>query len=118
MAAYQNSCDNTAMVRRFGTTRFRILLHLQVEITELEKQLDELDLSDSNTGPDSETDYRYRLRINEWHEGWDRKQKDLIQTLKEKLSEYGRPIRRTLSCSIFLLDLTHRKTLTDILQTT
>jgi hypothetical protein len=59
------------------------LLHLSCEITALEKQLDELDEADSKTST------KYRLRRNEHYEGWDPAQKELIDKLKLKLSEYG-----------------------------
>ncbi|KAH7317967.1 hypothetical protein BKA65DRAFT_557385 [Rhexocercosporidium sp. MPI-PUGE-AT-0058] len=88
LAAFQNSCDNHAMVRRFGTAHLRILLHLQAEVAEIEEQLDKLDESDATTGPHSELDLRYRLRCNEWKVGWDTGQKDLLDKLKKKLAEY------------------------------
>lgn len=73
------------MFRRFGTAHCRILLHLQVEITDLIKELDQLDVADS----DEDGGTLYRLRRNEWYEGWDRTQKDLLEKLQEKLSVYG-----------------------------
>lgn len=32
----------------------------------------------------------YRLRRNEWYEGWDTAQKDLLDKLRAKLLEYGK----------------------------
>lgn len=49
----------------------------------LEQQLDMLDKKDANT------EMRYRLVRNDWHENWDRRQEDLLDELKAKLSEYG-----------------------------
>ena len=72
-------------MRRFGRAHTRVLLHLTCEITALEKELDTLDKVDS----DSNT--RYRLRRSEYYEGWDSKQKSLLEKLKAKLMEYGMP---------------------------
>ena len=90
MAAFQNSCDNSAIVRRFGTAHFRIFLHLQAEVADIEEQLDRLDESDGKTGPGSETDLRYRLRYNVLKVGGDPAQQELLERLKKKLSEYGK----------------------------
>lgn len=84
LAAFLNSVDNFAIFRRFGTAHCRILLHLQAEITAIEKELDELDKADSEN-----PDMHYRLRRNEWYEGWDPRQKVLLDKLRVKLSEYG-----------------------------
>ncbi|KAH7395481.1 hypothetical protein BKA64DRAFT_60032 [Cadophora sp. MPI-SDFR-AT-0126] len=95
MAAFQNSCDNSAIVRRFGTARFRILLHLQAEVADIEEELDKLDASDEKTGPDSELDLRYRLRYNVRKLGCgDPAQEKLIERLKEKLAEYDEWVQR------------------------
>jgi len=32
----------------------------------------------------------YRLRRNEWHQGWDTAQKDLLEKLQGKLVVYGK----------------------------
>jgi hypothetical protein len=55
------------------------------EITRLEKELDDLDISDANN-----PDMAYRLRRNEWYEGWDTTQRDLLEKLRTKLLEYGK----------------------------
>ena len=55
------------------------------EITSIEKELDSLDQSDAN-----DKNMQYRLRRNEWYEGWDTKQKDLLDKLRAKLLEYGK----------------------------
>ena len=72
----------------------RVLLHLTCEITALEKELDALDEADSNAFT------RYRLRRNEFHEGWDSKQKELLEKLKGKLVEYGMKSCISLSVNI------------------
>lgn len=96
LAAFLNSSDNFAIFRHFGTAHCRLLLHLQAELTEIEKQLDDLDKSDSETGPTSKIDLRYRLTRNEWYEGWNPAQKNLLDTFKAKLLEYGKPISNTI----------------------
>jgi hypothetical protein len=84
LAAFLNSADSFAIFRRFGIAHCRVLVHLQAEITALEKELDALDIHDSVT-----QGMLYRLRRNEWYEGWDPAQKDLLEKLRLKLSEYG-----------------------------
>jgi hypothetical protein len=54
------------------------------DITSIEKQLDTMDESD-----DKDEKMHYRLRINGWKEGGDTAQKDLLEKLRRKLSEYG-----------------------------
>lgn len=84
LAAFLNSADGSAIFRRFGTAHCRVLIHLQAEITGIEKALSDLDASDS-----SQPDKLYRLRRHEWQEGWDTAQKALLDKLRLKLSEYG-----------------------------
>jgi hypothetical protein len=58
-----------------------------VEITSIEKKLDALDRSDSK-----DKKMQYRLKRNERYEReahWDTAQKDLLDRLQTKLSEYG-----------------------------
>jgi len=61
-------------------------MHLQCEITSIIKQLDGLDVVDSHEN----SGMLYRLRRNEWHEGWDTAQKDLLEKLQCKLLVYGK----------------------------
>ena len=68
-------------------------MHLQCEITSIIKELDDLDLSDARNGG-----MLYRLRRNEWYEGLDRTQKDLLEKLQEKLVVYGKYLE---ACLIF-----------------
>jgi hypothetical protein len=85
LAAFLNSAENHAIFRRFGTEHCCILLHLMAEITSIQKELDILDQADAEN-----KDKLYRLRRNEWHEGWDTAQKDLLDKLRTKLLEYGK----------------------------
>jgi len=50
LAAFLNSDEDFAILRRFGTVNCRVLLHLQAEIADLEKQLTDLDDSDAYEG--------------------------------------------------------------------
>jgi hypothetical protein len=84
LAAFINSADDLTMFRRFGRAHCRILLHLEAEITILERKLDLLDTHDAES-----PDLRYRLMSSEWREGWDPVQKNLLNELKTKLFEYG-----------------------------
>ncbi|KAF4630545.1 hypothetical protein G7Y89_g7598 [Cudoniella acicularis] len=82
LAAFLNSAGNFSIARRFGRAHQRVLLHLTCEVTLLEKELDELDKADENT------DTKWRLKRGEFYEGWDPKQKDLIEKLRVKLLQY------------------------------
>lgn len=86
LAALQNNSSDLATFRRFGIAHCRILLHLQCEITSIIKELDDVDVGDfhENSG------MLYRLRRNEWHEGWDTAQKYLLEKLQCKLLVYGK----------------------------
>jgi hypothetical protein len=85
LAALQSSSADLTIFRHFKTAHCRVLIHLQCDITSIEKQLDELDISDSKSKC-----MRYRLHQNEWHEGWDTTQKDLLKKLRTKLIIYGK----------------------------
>lgn len=72
------------MFRRFGNVHCRILLHLEAELTALEKELHALDIHDSERPK-----MLYRLKRCEWDDSWDPTQRDLLDKLKKKLAEYG-----------------------------
>ena len=79
------SCDDSlAMHRSFKYCHNRILLQLEVQITELEKELYKLDKEDA-----ADPDRQHRLKWTEHEEGWDPAQEVLIGKLKSKLKEYG-----------------------------
>ena len=61
-------------------------MHLQCEITSIIKELDGLDVKDSQENSGT----LYRLRRNEWHEVWDTAQRDLLEKLQCKLLVYGK----------------------------
>ena len=61
-------------------------MHLQCEITSIIKELDALDMSDSQENSGT----LYRLRRNDWDEAWDTTQKELLEKLQCKLLVYGK----------------------------
>jgi hypothetical protein len=71
------------MFRRFGRVHCRLLLHLEAEITVLERKLDALDKRDE------QTDKIYRLKRCSWDSNWNADQKNLLDELREKVAEYG-----------------------------
>jgi len=71
------------MFRRFGRVHCRLLLHLEAEITVLERKLDTLDKRDD------QTDTAYRLKRCSWDPSWNADQKNLLDELKKKVAEYG-----------------------------
>jgi Skp family chaperone for outer membrane proteins len=81
LASFLNSSDNFAILRRFGRTNCRVLLHLQAEIQALEKELDDLDQSDAR-----DATHEHRLVSTEHKEGWDTKQQEILKALQEKLA--------------------------------
>ena len=79
------SCDNDlAMHRGFKNIHNRILLHLEVQITVLEKELNDLDRRDS-----ADPEREHRLRWTEHEEGWNTDKLELLDKLALKLKEYG-----------------------------
>lgn len=87
LAAFQNLSDSCAVYRRFGLLYCRVLLHLQAEITALEKKLYQLDIDD-----EAHTDRRYRLRSIDDDEDWDPAQRNILKQIREKLSTYGKTV--------------------------
>jgi hypothetical protein len=84
LAAFMKSDDDMAMARSFDQVHFRILLQLQVELTQLESAVHELDKSDEENEA-----MRYRL-MKTYKEGWDIEKPNLIDEMKKKTKEYGK----------------------------
>ncbi len=84
LAAFANSCDTFANVRRFGRLSYRILAHLQNDLTDMEKTLDELDNKDAK-----DKKMEKRLRGYENFAGWDEEQRKLISKISATYSQYG-----------------------------
>jgi hypothetical protein len=83
LASFLNSNDNFAVYRRFGQLSARLLIQLEIDLTELEKKLYELDDKDA-----SDTILKHRLRGHEDYPGWTSAQRDLQSEIHKKLLEY------------------------------
>ena len=70
--------------RGFKRLHARILLQLEVEISQLEEALDKLDKEDH-----ADPARRYRLTKTKHEKDWDPMQRNLLDQLREKLKEYG-----------------------------
>lgn len=75
------------MIRCFGYCHTRLLLQLQVEVTELEKALFTLDKKD-----EANPAMKNRRRSTKHKENADTEYKELMSELKTKLKEYGEPL--------------------------
>jgi hypothetical protein len=84
LAAFINSGDNLC-IWSFGQLHCRILIQKLLELQALERELKDLDAQD-----DLSPDTRYRLQVGEHYDGWDTTQKELIDKIACKLSEYGK----------------------------
>ena len=84
LACFANSDDNFANVRRFGRLSYRILAHLQNDLTEMEKMLDELDKKDA-----ADKIMGKRLRGYENYPGWNDEQRKLVSKITATYSQYG-----------------------------
>ncbi|PMD60231.1 uncharacterized protein K444DRAFT_722306 [Hyaloscypha bicolor E] len=77
LAAFANSCDTFASVRRFGRLSYRLLAHLQNDLIDMEKVLDKLDKKDA-----ADNTMEKRLRGYENYNGWDDEQRKLDAGLR------------------------------------
>jgi hypothetical protein len=84
LAAFANSCDTFANVRRFGRLSYRLLAHLQNDLIEMEKVLDKLDKKDA-----ADKTMKKRLRGYENYNGWDDEQRKLVSKISTTYSQYG-----------------------------
>jgi len=84
LAAFISSDDDFANHRRFKTLHNRLLLHREVELTELEKELHERDKKDEENPA-----FRHRLRKEIHKEGMDTTKTEFLNLLRVKLLEYG-----------------------------
>jgi len=88
LAALISCDDDLAMHRGFKYCHNRLLLQLEVQITELEKDLYKLDKEDE-VDPERE----HRLRWTEHEEQWDTEKMELLDKLTAKLKDYGDILR-------------------------
>jgi len=84
LAAFANSDDTFANVRRFGRLSYRLLAHLQNDLTEMEKKLDELDKQDA-----ADKTMERRLRGYEHFSGWNDEQRKLVANILATYSQYA-----------------------------
>jgi hypothetical protein len=84
LSALVSSDNDFTIFRGFKRLHARILLQLEVEISELLKALDKLDKEDY-----ADRAMRYRLTKTKHDKNWDSTQHDLLGQLREKLKEYG-----------------------------
>lgn len=84
LAAFVSSDEDYEIYRGFRTLHNRVIHHREVELTELEKRLTELDKSDEHNPATS-----HRLRRIKHQEGWDGEKNKLIDDIELKLKNYG-----------------------------
>jgi len=85
LAAFLNSADSFAIYRRFGVSHCRILVQLEIEITQLEKYLSEIDRQDS-----ADESMAWRLHTTEFPDSHNSPKKEVLEQLKSKLLVYGK----------------------------
>ncbi len=82
------NCDENFLIcRKYGFLRSRVLLYRQDELSKLEKQLTDMDDEDADACPDRICP---RLMSRKTDESGDDERKTLIQTIDDKLKEYGK----------------------------
>ncbi|KAE9380007.1 hypothetical protein N431DRAFT_361280 [Stipitochalara longipes BDJ] len=84
LAAFANSCDTFANVRRFGRLSYRLLAHLQNDLIEMEKTLDGLDKKDA-----TDKTMEHRLRGYENYNGWNDEQRNLVSKISATYAQYA-----------------------------
>jgi hypothetical protein len=85
IAAFIDSDPGNSLFRRFGILNARILLYRQVELTELEKKLNELDKKDN-----AKEDTEWRIGHGLHHDGGhgNEERKALIDEIEKKSKGY------------------------------
>lgn len=89
ISAYIDSDADTPLFRRFGILHARSLLYKQVELTELEAQLNQLDKEDEGRPGADENKWRLGHSISEDDGDQNEKRRDLMKQIDQKLEEYG-----------------------------
>lgn len=89
LAAFVNSDNDFAMIRSFSYCHTRLLLQLQVEVTELEKALFTLDKKD-----EANPAMKYRRVSTKHKENSDTEHTKLMSELKTKLKEYDETVQK------------------------
>jgi hypothetical protein len=86
LAAFLNSDASFAVFRRFGLLSSRLLLQMEVDLTDLEKKLHDLDNADA-----SSTTMHWRLKGFEKFPEWNDEQQKLATEIRVKLRDYCIP---------------------------
>ena len=84
LAAFINSDENFLMCRRFGFLHSRVLLYRQDELSEMERELIDMDDADKHEDP-----LMLRSRKKDYADDQPFSRRSLIQTIDEKLKAYG-----------------------------
>jgi hypothetical protein len=84
VAAFLNSCNSFGIYRRFGQCHSRLLVNRMANITDLERQLHDLDEADEDGG--EATQWRLKSRCPE---GFDTARRDLLENLEKEVNAYG-----------------------------
>ncbi|PVH80175.1 hypothetical protein DL98DRAFT_532376 [Cadophora sp. DSE1049] len=89
LAAFVSSDDDYQIYRGFKTLHNRLICHFEVELTELERRLAELDKSDEGNPVTG-----HRLSRIKHKKGWDEEQNILMHEIDVKLKEYVELVQR------------------------
>ncbi len=84
LASFIDSDVDNVMFRRFGILHARLLLYKQAEITELERELQELDKGDTDTP----NEWKLHSHIN-LSRGDNKVRKELVDKIDLKMKDYG-----------------------------
>jgi hypothetical protein len=84
VAAFLNGCNSFGIYRRFGQCHSRLLVTHMANITDIERQLSDLDKADE---AGEATKWRLKTRYHE--EGFDTTKRDLLEKLEKELAAYG-----------------------------
>lgn len=87
--AFINSDESFLPCRQYGYLRSRVLLYRQDELSMLERQLTALDQDDFETSDETRIAVRSRTTDDSPKEDPRYARKTLIQTIDDKLKEYG-----------------------------
>lgn len=83
LASFIDIDDTHAVFRRFGRLSARVLLQMEIDLTDLENELDKLDAADA-----ADPVMQLRLLGRERFDGWDEKQRELMAKIEKKLLSY------------------------------
>ena len=81
LAAFIDCDPNFRIYRKFGWLHNRVLLHIQDELQKLEKELEIVDEWEAKSGD--------IVKLASRRSDTNKKRKDIIIAIKEKLDEYG-----------------------------